>query len=152
MTSVDNIIGIASDHAGFVLKRNISKYLVSRGFSVVDYGTYSEDSCDYTDFAHPLAADINSGKIVRGITICGSGNGISMVVNKYPQARAALCWNVEIAKLARSHNDANVCSIPVRFVSEEDAMLILESFLSTPFEGGRHIARVNKIAISNKQI
>lgn len=149
MNFSDKTIGIASDHAGYQLKKFLTQYLVTEGFTVVNYGTDSEDSCDYPDYAHPLASDINTGKIVRGITICGSGNGISMVVNKYPNVRAALCWKSEIAELARSHNDANICSIPSRFVSDEEAVVILNNFLNTPFEGGRHLNRVNKIAIPN---
>ena len=144
----DKVIAIASDHAGYLLKNYLKNYLENKGFQVVDFGTNSGDSCDYPDYAHPLASEVNSGKINRGITICGSGNGISMVVNKYAKIRAALCWNTEIASLARSHNNANICSIPSRFVTEEEAILILNTFLTTPFEGGRHQVRVDKIAIS----
>ena len=148
MNISDSTIGIASDHAGYQLKEQLTSYLKSHGFTVVNYGTNSEESCDYPDFAHPLASDVNKGNLVRGITICGSGNGISMVANKYPNVRAALCWKSEIAELARSHNDANICSIPSRYVSEQEAVIILNSFLNTSFEGGRHLNRVNKIAIS----
>ena len=147
--SSDRIIGIASDHAGYELKELLVAYLLAKDYEVINYGTNSDSSCDYPDFAHPLAADVNSGKLFRGITICGSGNGISMVVNKYPKVRAALCWNTEIVKLARSHNDANICSLPARFIQENEAIDIIKDFLSTPFEGGRHIARVNKIPIHN---
>lgn len=143
----DKIIGIASDHAGYKLKEFIIAFLELEGYNVVNFGTNSESSCDYPDFAHPLASDINSGKLERGITICGSGNGISMVVNKYPNVRAGLCWNPEISHLARAHNNANICSIPARYVTNEDALNILNEFFSTPFEGGRHSDRVKKIPI-----
>lgn len=141
-------IGIASDHAGYLLKESLTKYLQNRGYIVINFGTNSEASCDYPDYAHPLASQINSGILTKGITICGSGNGISMVVNKYANVRAALCWNAEIASLARAHNDANICSIPSRFVSATEAIQILDSFLTVPFDGGRHQLRVDKIAIS----
>ncbi len=145
--SSDKTIGIASDHAGYVLKEIIVAYLTSMGYEVINFGTNSDSSCDYPDFAHPLASEIDNGKLLRGITICGSGNGISMVVNKYPKVRAALCWNTEIMKLARSHNDANICSLPARYINDNEAIDIINAFLSTPFEGGRHIARINKIPI-----
>lgn len=144
----DKLIGIASDHAGYKLKEFITNYLEMEGYNVINFGTNSEASCDYPDFAHPLASDINSGKLERGITICGSGNGISMVVNKYPNIRAGLCWNPEIAHLARAHNNANICSIPARYVTNEEALNILNEFFSTPFEGGRHSDRISKIPIT----
>ena len=121
--------------------------LIARGLQVEDYGCHSAERCDYPDHAHPMGRAIQEGMIERGISICGSGNGISMVLNKYPRVRAALCWNVELAKLAREHNDANVLSLPARFISREEAEAIVSAFLDTAFEGGRHAARVEKIPI-----
>lgn len=140
-------IAIACDHAGFIVKEKIRNYLLIEGNSVKDFGTFSEESVDYTDFAHPLAAAVEKGEYDFGITLCGSGNGISMTANKYPGIRAALCWNVEISKLARLHNNANVCSIPAKFISEDLAIDIIKVFFSTDFEGGRHQRRIDKIAI-----
>ncbi len=138
-------ICIASDHAGFELKEKIKKNLEKSEINAKDFGTFSSDSVDYPDFAHPLANAVNSGEFSAGIVICGSGNGVSMVVNKYPNVRCALCWIQEIAILARKHNNANVLALPARFISEKTAMDIVASFLSTEFEGGRHEKRVNKI-------
>ena len=121
--------------------------LIARGLQVEDYGCHSAERCDYPDYAHPMGRAIQEGMIARGISICGSGNGISMVLNKYPRVRAALCWSVELAKLAREHNDANVLSLPARFISREEAEAIVSAFLDTAFEGGRHAARVEKIPI-----
>ena len=140
-------VAIAADHAGFRLKEKLKAALVKSGCEVKDFGCYSEESVDYPDFAHPLAVAVEKGDFEKGITICGSGNGINMTANKHNGIRAALCWNETIARLAREHNDANVCSIPGRFVSESEALLITERFLSTLFEGGRHIKRVNKIPL-----
>ena len=142
-----NTIAIANDHAGFEMKKVIVKYLEEKGYDTRDFGSYTPDSVDYPDFAHPLASAIESGEYVFGITLCGSGNGINMVTNKHQDVRAALCWNREIADLARRHNDANVCSIPARFVDQETAKDIIDTFLSTDFEGGRHIKRIQKIPI-----
>lgn len=136
-------IGIASDHAGFALKMKLIEKFPSIDF--VDYGTYSEESCDYPDFAHALGAAISSGELAQGVAICGSGNGIQISVNKHKGVRAGLCWEPEIAKLVRQHNDANVCAIPARFVTETEAVEILKIFLDTDFEAGRHARRVNKI-------
>lgn len=144
-----NKIGICSDHAGYEVKELIKKQLTDRGLEVVDFGCPSAERCDYPDYAHPMGQAIEAGDLSRGISVCGSGNGISMVMNKYPKVRAALCWDVELAKLAREHNDANVLSIPARFVSEEQAGAILTVFLDTDFEGGRHEARVAKIPIKH---
>lgn len=138
-------VGIASDHAGFELKAIIKAHLEKEGYSVKDFGTYSTDSMDYPDVAHPLANAIESGEIYPGIAICGSGNGISMTMNKHLGIRAALCWSVELSKLARLHNDANVLSLPARFISAVDALDIVNTFLNTGFEGGRHQNRINKI-------
>jgi ribose 5-phosphate isomerase B len=138
-------IPIGCDHAGFELKEKVVEYLVEQGFAVEDYGTYSLDSVDYPDFGHKVAAHVTKNKNL-GIVICGSGNGINMTVNKHQEIRSALCWMPEIAKLARQHNDANIIAIPARFVSDEIAFEMVDLFLSTEFEGGRHANRVNKIA------
>lgn len=142
-------IGIASDHAGFELKEKIKIWLKAKGFKIIDFGTNSNESCDYPDFAHPLAESVETGKVDVGISMCGSGNGINMTVNKHKGIRAALCWNSEISELARAHNNANICSLPARFISENEAYKIVETFLNTPFDGGRHLARINKIPINN---
>lgn len=139
------IIPIANDHAGYELKKKVVEHLTKRGFEVKDFGTDSADSCDYPDFAHQLGRVINRGEMARGIVICGSGNGVQMTVNKYPNVRCALCWTPEIAHLGRQHNNANVLSMPARFISEETALRIVDEFLDTPFEGGRHERRVEKI-------
>ena len=143
------IIYIGSDHAGFALKEQVKDKLLHDGYEVKDYGTHSEESMDYPDVAHPLASDINSEKAETGILICGSGNGVSMVANKYPHVRAALCWNKELAALARQHNNANILSLPARFISVGTAFDIVDTFLSTGFEGGRHQRRVEKICKGN---
>ncbi|MCR5064791.1 MAG: ribose 5-phosphate isomerase B [Bacteroidales bacterium] len=139
------IIPIASDHAGYELKNIVVKYLQSRDFEVKDFGTFSSESVDYPDFAHQVGSAINRGEYTRGIVICGSGNGVQMTVNKYPNVRCALCWNEEIASLARQHNDANIISLPARFIDENTALRLVDIFLNTPFEGGRHQRRVEKI-------
>ncbi len=141
----DLTIGIGNDHAGFPLKKHLVRYLAQKGYQVKDYGTDSEESVDYTDYAHPLAEDISSGKLGRGILISGSDNRISMTANKHPQVRSALCWTGEICRLARQHNNANILSLPGRFVSEKEAEKIVDAFLSTDFEGGRHQKRIDKI-------
>ncbi|HQP03506.1 MAG TPA: ribose 5-phosphate isomerase B [Bacteroidales bacterium] len=138
-------IGLACDHAGFAVKDFLHGYLEGNNYEVIDYGCFSEDSCDYPDFAHKLALGFENGECVAGIAICGSGNGINMALNKHRYIRAALCWNEEIAKLARLHNDANICAIPGRFVDAMLAANIVDVFLSTPFEGGRHQRRIDKI-------
>jgi len=140
-------IGICSDHAGFELKEKLKVVLLNKGYDVIDFGTDSDASCDYPDFAHKLGYAIDSEELLRGISICGSGNGISMTMNKHPKVRAALCWSKEIAELARKHNDANVCSMPARFISYQSALDILDTYLTTAFEGGRHQARIDKIAL-----
>lgn len=139
-------IGIACDHAGYQMKELLVGYLSSKGFDVVDFGTYSEESIDYPDFGHALASAIEAGEMVRGIGLCGSGEGMAMTLNKHQGIRAGLCWNTEVAGLIRQHNNANVVVLPARFISNDEAMAIVEKFLSTDFEGGRHIARVEKIA------
>lgn len=142
---MNEIIPIASDHAGYELKEEVKKYLASRNIETKDFGTFSSESVDYPDYAHQVGAAINRGDFPRGIVICGSGNGVQMTVNKYPNVRCALCWNEEIAKLARQHNDANIISMPARFVPVELALKMVDIFLDTPFEGGRHQRRVEKI-------
>ncbi len=139
------MLGIASDHAGFEMKEELRKFLVEKGYEVKDFGTYSSESMDYPDVAHPLAESIEKGEVSQGIALCGSGNGISMTLNKHQGIRAALCWNEELAALARQHNDANVLSLPARFISVDLAKRIVERFLESSFEGGRHLRRVNKI-------
>jgi len=138
-------IGIACDHAGYELKENVKKWLSDLGHTIKDFGTNSAESTDYADYAHPLANAVENKDVDFGISICGSGNGITMTVNKHQGIRAALCWNNEISQLARSHNDANICSLPARFISEELAKEIITTFMNTEFEGGRHLTRINKI-------
>ena len=140
-------IALASDHAGFELKEVIISYLKSKNIEFVDFGCYSSDVCDYPDFAHPLAFAVENDVNLTGIVFCGSGNGINMTVNKHKGIRSAICWNKKVAELARMHNDANICSLPARFISKSDALEIVETFLHTQFEGGRHIGRINKIPL-----
>lgn len=140
-------LGIACDHAGYETKEKIKIYLETKGHKVTDYGTNSSDSMDYPDTAHPLAQAVEDNEFDFGITLCGSGNGINMTANKHQGIRAALCWTVEISQLAREHNDANICSLPARFVSYELAEQIVDIFLTTEFEGGRHQRRVEKIPV-----
>lgn len=140
-------IGIACDHAGYQMKEFLVGLLGGRGFDVHDFGTHDETSVDYPDYAHPLAAAIESGELPRGIALCGTGNGISMALNKHRGIRAALCWEPEIAQLARLHNDANVCSLPARFIDNDTARDIVDLFLKTRFEGGRHQRRIDKIPV-----
>lgn len=140
-------IGLASDHAGYELKEFVKKYLTEKGIEYVDFGTNSEASCDYPDFAHPLANAVEAGDCYPGIAICGSGEGISMTLNKHQGIRAALCWIPEIAKLCRQHNDANVLVMPGRFISTDTAREIMDAYLTTDFEGGRHQGRIDKIPV-----
>lgn len=140
-------VGMASDHAGFELKEYIRKNLIKMGYEIMDFGTHSNESTDYPYFAHLLGNAINSKELSRGIGICGSGQGMSITLNKYPEVRAALCWNEEIARLARLHNDANVLALPGRFIGPDEALQVVLSFLKTDFEGGRHQKRVDKIKI-----
>ena len=138
---------LCSDHAGYELKQTIAQYLQSEGIAVDDFGTNSSESCDYPDFAHPCAEAVESGRDYPGIAMCGTGNGIAMTLNKHQGIRAALCWDTDLARLAREHNDANVLVLPARFIPAEKALEIVKVFLSTPFEGGRHQRRVEKIAL-----
>jgi ribose 5-phosphate isomerase B len=144
------IIAVASDHAGYKLKNIVIEHLRLNAYMVHDFGCYSDESCDYADYAHPLAEAIERGESRRGIVFCGSGNGISMTVNKHQGIRSAICWNKELAMLARHHNDANICSIPARFITNEEAVEITDIFLNEPFDGGRHLNRINKIPIITK--
>lgn len=144
---MDKKIGLCSDHAGYEMKEFVKTLLTEQGLEVVDFGCYSAERADYPDFAHKLGEAIDAGELQRGVALCGSGNGISMTLNKHQRVRAALSWNAEIAALARQHNDANVLSIPARFVDEAECRDIVQAFLTNDFEGGRHEARVAKICI-----
>lgn len=141
-------VAIACDHAGFELKELMVSYLEGKGILFRDFGTNTADSVDYPDFAHPLSAAVETGECAFGILLCGSGNGVCITANKHQGIRAALCWDDEIASLARKHNNANVLCIPARFVSESVAEEMVDVFMTTPFEGGRHAARVDKISCS----
>ena len=140
-------IALASDHAGFLLKTAVIQYLKDKNYEVSDFGCFSEESCDYPDYAHPLALAVENDSNMTGIVCCGSGNGINMTVNKHQGIRSAICWNSKVAELARSHNNANVCSLPARFISIKEALEIIDIFLNTDFEYGRHLNRINKIRI-----
>lgn len=140
-------ISIGNDHAGTEYKNSVIEYLKNRNIEVINHGTNKEDSVDYPDFVHPVADDVENNKVDFGIIICGSGNGASMTANKHKGIRAALCWTNEIAKLAREHNNANILSIPSRFVSKAQALGMVETFLETEFEGGRHQNRIEKIPV-----
>ncbi len=138
-------IAIGSDHAGFTLKTKIINHLKSKGFTLDDKGCYSEESIDYADYAHPVASQVENNPGSLGILLCGSGNGINMTANKHQGVRSALCWTPEIAKLAREHNDANILTLPARFLTDEVALEIVDIFFATEFEGGRHQKRIEKI-------
>ncbi len=140
------VLPIASDHGGFEMKEYIKKELQLLGYKLKDYGTFSEASVDYPDYIHPISSAVNNGEFAFGIILCGSGNGAQMTANKYPNVRAGLCWCVEQAKLTRQHNDANILSIPGRFVNFNEGLEIAKTFLTTEFEGGRHQKRVEKIS------
>lgn len=143
------MIAICSDHAGYELKSIIEGYLEANNLEFEDFGTFSAESCDYPDFAHPAARAIEEGKCYPGIAMCGSGNGIAMTLNKHQGIRAALCWDTELASLARRHNDANVLVLPARFIEPALALQIVDTFLSTGFEGGRHQRRIDKIPVKD---
>jgi ribose 5-phosphate isomerase B len=140
-------IALASDHAGFDLKVKLLEFLKEKGNEITDLGSFSPEASDYPDFGHILAAHVAESKSELGISLCGSGNGINMTANKHPDIRSALCWNAEIAELARRHNDANICALPARFISFDQACEIVETFLRASFEGGRHQRRITKIPI-----
>lgn len=139
-------VAIGCDHAGFEYKEDLISFLEGKGIAFKDFGTYSTDSVDYPDFAHPVSSAVENGECAFGILICGSANGVAITANKHQHIRAAICWGEELAQLARQHNDANVICIPARFVREGDAERMVNLFMNTPFEGGRHQNRVNKIA------
>ncbi len=142
-------IGIACDHAGYQMKEFLVGWLAGKGYEIYDFGCDSEESCDYPDYAHQLGSAIEAGTVPQGVALCGSGNGISIALNKHQGVRAALCWTPELAELARRHNDANVCSLPARFIDNDMATAIVDKFLSEKFEGGRHERRVAKIPLSD---
>ena len=138
-------IAIGADHAGYEYKAKIVEYLTAKGIEIQDFGTFSTDSVDFPDFAHPTAEAVETGKADFGILICGSGQGVNMTANKHKGVRSALCWNTDIARLTRQHNNANIISLPARFVAYEYAVEMIETFINTEFEGGRHERRVGKI-------
>jgi len=138
-------ISIGCDHAGVAHKTILIQHLESNGYTIINHGTDTTDSVDYPDYAHPVALDVENGKAIFGILICGSANGVCITANKHAGVRAALCWKNEIAALARQHNDANIIGIPARYMTEEEAVACVDTFLATSFEGGRHQTRVNKI-------
>ena len=146
MSDNHKLLALATDHGGFEMKEFLREKLITEGYVVADFGTNSSESVDYPDMIHPLARAINKGEFERGIILCGSGNGAQMTANKYQNVRAALCWSLEQAKLAREHNNANIISLPGRFVSFELAWEMVQVFLNTAFEGGRHQRRVEKIS------
>jgi ribose 5-phosphate isomerase B len=139
-------IAIGCDHAAFQLKEKLKDYLISKGYETKDFGCYSEERADYPDFAHLVAKAVENKDFDFGLLMCGSGNGINMTANKHKGVRSALCWNAEIAALARLHNDANILTLPARFLSEDEAKKCIDIFYTTTFEGGRHTARVAKIS------
>ena len=141
------VIAVASDHAGFPKKQVVLKYFKEKGIAYKDFGSYSEEAVDYPEFAHAIGKAIDKGEFEIGITFCGSGQGISITANKHQNVRSATCWNPEIAALAKQHNDANICAIPGRFVTDDEAIAIVEAYLNAEFEGGRHERRVKKIPI-----
>ena len=140
-------IGIASDHAGYEMKEFLIGYLNAKGYEVYDFGANSPESVDYADYAHPLAAAIENGEFEFGVGLCGSGEGMAMTLNKHQAIRAGLCWEPEVSRLIRCHNNANVLVLPARFISNDEAVAILDTFLATEFEGDRHIRRIEKMAL-----
>ncbi len=149
MKSIDQLrIGLCSDHAGYEMKKIILEHLQSRNpLEVRDFGCFSAESCDYPDYAHPMAIAVEKGEVDYGVSVCGTGNGISITLNKHQGIRAALCWNEATADLARRHNDANILSMPGRFITNETALKMVDIFFSTDFEGGRHQKRIDKIPV-----
>ncbi len=140
-------LALGSDQGGYELKEYLKVKLAESGYSVRDFGSYSIDSIDYPDMAHPVASAVNEGQFPMALLICGSGNGVCMTANKHAGIRAALCWNTELARLARMHNDANILCLPGRFITEDEALSAVMTFMTTDFEGGRHLARINKIPL-----
>ena len=145
----EKVIALAADHAGFEKKESIKKYFEESGIPYKDLGCYSAESCDYPDFAHAIGEAVSKGEYETGITFCGSGQGISIAANKHRNVRSALCWNAEIGALAKQHNDANICSIPARYVTEQETIDIVKAYLNAEFEGGRHARRIAKIPIDS---
>lgn len=145
MTNNGKVLAMGSDHGGYAMKEFLKQKLIDQGYEIKDFGTFSEDSVDYPDMIHPVAKAVNDGNYEKAIIMCGSGNGAQMTANKYPNIRAGLCWTVEQARLTRLHNNANIMSLPGRFIDFEEAWEITKAFLSTDFEGGRHNNRVEKI-------
>ena len=141
-------IGIANDHAGYDLKLKLVEFLKEKGIGCVNFGANTSESVDYPEFGHRLAIAVEKGEVDLGISICGTGNGINITANKHQGIRSALCWNKEISRLARLHNDANILALPGRFISSEEAYEIVDTFLNTPFEGGRHLQRINKMPLN----
>ena len=140
-------VGLASDHAGYELKQVVKQYLDAHGIEYKDFGCFSPKSCDYPDYAHPLANAIEAGEVKAGIALCGSGEGMSMTLNKHQGIRAALCWRTEIAEITRKHNNSNIIVIPARFIDKETTLKMLDIFFNTDFEGGRHLRRINKMPL-----
>jgi ribose 5-phosphate isomerase B len=140
-------LAIVSDHAGFYLKEKLLAFLIKEKYEVRDFGCSSPEIVDYPDYGHPMADAVAGGQYDLGISLCGTGNGINMTVNKHQGIRSALCWNEEIGRLARAHNDANICALPARYINEAEAFLIVKTFLETSFEGGRHKRRIDKIPL-----
>ncbi len=147
MFNKSKTLALGCDQGGYALKEYIKIKLAESGYSVRDFGAFSPDSVDYPDFAHPVASAVNDGQFPMGLLICGSGNGVCMTANKYAGIRAALCWNTELARLARSHNDANILCLPGRYITDDEALSAVKIFLTTDFEGGRHQARIDKIPL-----
>jgi len=148
MNKIENTtIALACDHAGFEKKQLIMKYLKEKGIPFADLGCYSSESCDYPDYGHKIADAIDKGRYKRGISFCGSGLGISMTANKHQNVRSAVCWSPEIAALSKQHNDANICAIPSRFVTNDEVIVIVEAYINATFEGGRHTRRIAKIPL-----
>jgi ribose 5-phosphate isomerase B len=145
-------IPIGSDHAGFEMKAHIAKVLTKMGYEVEDLGTHSPASTDYADFAHPVAREVSSGEAKRGILLCGTGLGMSYAANRWPHVRAAVAWTPEVAKLSREHNDANILVLPSRLISDEEGVRIMEEWLNTPFDGGRHERRIAKIERADGEV
>jgi ribose 5-phosphate isomerase B len=147
MVDKSKTLALGCDQGGYVLKEFIKIKIAESGYSVRDFGTYTPDSVDYPDVAHPVASAVNNGQFAMAILICGSGNGVCMTANKYSGIRAALCWNTELARLARQHNDANILCLPGRFITENEALNAVTAFITTDFEGGRHKTRIEKIPL-----
>jgi ribose 5-phosphate isomerase B len=146
---MDKKLGIASDHAGYEMKEFLTGYLSAKGYDIYDFGTNSEAAADYADYAHPLAEAIERGELERGIALCGSGEGMAITLNKHAKIRAGLAWCKEIAELVKKHNDANVLVLPARFITNDEAVEAVETYLATQFEGGRHELRIAKIPLKN---